>query len=118
MGNPEKLTMFPAPTAEQAPVEAFDYGEAVNEGSNYEIQKEQALEEMVTILTNEGYADLPTLAEKATFLRTLILEKAATVGDTSVPVDNANRFLVEALAEKLSLVEKFEDEELASLQKI
>jgi len=91
-------------------VEVFNFPESENE-YDYKVLKSDALNEMVTILTNENYAGTPSLAEKATLLRTLILEKAAVIEGTSVPATNKNRFLVEALSEKLALVEKFEDGE-------
>lgn len=81
--------------------------EAANVGA--ELLREQAQVEYENLLAGAKYQSLETMAEKAGYLRGLILERAATVGDTSVPVDNSQRFLVELLARDLYFIEQAEE---------
>lgn len=81
--------------------------EAANDG--IEVLREQAQVEYENLLAGAKYQALETMAEKAGYLRGLILERAATVGDTSVPVDNSQRFLVELLARDLYFIEQAEE---------
>lgn len=81
--------------------------EAANDG--VELLRERAQVEYENLLASAAYQSLETMAEKAGYLRGLILERAATVGDSSVPVDNSQRFLVELLARDLYLIEQAEE---------
>jgi hypothetical protein len=82
--------------------------EAANDG--VEKLREQAQVEYDTLLSESEYQSMETLADKAGYLRGLILEKGAAVADTSMPVDNNQRFLVELLARDLTIIEKMEDD--------
>lgn len=81
--------------------------EAANDG--IEVLRERAQVEYENLLASARYQSLETMSEKAGYLRGLILERAATVGDTSVPVDNSQRFLVELLARDLYFIEQAEE---------
>ncbi len=112
MVSPEKA-YNPLPAVEKN-LSADLQVEAANDANYFELQK-MATDEMENILSNEKYSELETLAEKSSLLRSLILERGASIGDTSEPVDNSQRFLVELLAKELSSVEKLEDEEMQAL---
>ncbi len=86
--------------------------DAANDGVEKLREGAQALYD--ELLSSEEYQQLDSLAEKAGYLRGLILEKGATLSDTSVPVDNSQRFLVELLARDLSLIEQAEIDEIAA----
>ncbi len=82
--------------------------DAANDG--VEKLREQAQVEYDTLLSEPGYQSMETLADKAGYLRGLILEKGAAVDDTNQPQDNNQRFLVELLARDLTIIEKMEDD--------
>jgi hypothetical protein len=86
--------------------------EASNDG--VEKLREIAQAEYDTLLSEPAYQSMETLADKAEYLRGLILEKGAAVDDTNVPVDNNQRFLVELLARDLSLIEQAQSEEISA----
>ncbi len=65
-----------------------------------------AIDEMQQLLETK-YADFETktLPEKVDILKSVLADLGETVDDTTEPVDNSNRFLVEAIATKLHFLE-------------
>ncbi len=65
-----------------------------------------AIDEMQQLLeTNYAGFETKTLVEKVDILKSVLMSLSETVGDTTEPVDNSKRFLVEALATKLHFLE-------------
>lgn len=70
--------------------------------------KEKSGVELNALLSDNDFEHL-TSSERVTFLRTLIMEKAATEEGTNIPIDNSNRFIVEELATLLRYEEVREE---------
>lgn len=87
--------------------------EAANE--SFAVLREMAQVEFENLLASAKYQSLETAAEKAGYLRGLVLEYGAAVDDTNVPVDNSKRFIVDLLAFELWKMEQEESVAAAGL---